>query len=212
MRRSLVALATVAVFGLGWSAGQVFSQDMGGGGKKEEGGGAPSGGPSPEEMEAMMKAGTPGEPHKKLASMSGEWTCTGKMWMDPKGPATESVGGSKGRMIYDGRYQVQEITGDFMGMPFEGMSIVGYDNTLKEYVGAFLCNMSTGIMTSKGKENADGTITFTGECVNPMGEKESYREVMTFKDKDTITSVMYMKTPKHPEEFKSMEWTYTRKK
>jgi len=211
MRRSLVALATAAVFGLGWTAGQVFSQDMGGG-EKKDGGGAPAGGPSPEEMDAMMKAATPGEQHRKLSGLAGEWTCTGKMWMDPKGPATESVGGAKGRMIYDGRFLIQDITGDFMGMPFEGMSLVGYDNTLKEYVGAFVCNMGTGIMASKGKENADGTITFTGDCINAMGQKESFREVMTFKDKDTVTSVMHMTTPKFPEEVKAMEWTYTRKK
>jgi hypothetical protein len=45
-----------------------------------------------------------------------------------------------------------------------------------------------------------------------MGEKESFREVMTIKDRDTMESVMYMKTPKHPEEFKFMHLTYTRKK
>ena len=211
MMKGWLAVATVAVFGLGWTSGQVFSQDMGGE-EKKDGGAAPAGGPTPEEMEAMMKAATPGEPHKKLTTLSGDWTCKGKMWMDPKAPPTESVGGAKGRMIYDGRYLVQDITGDFMGMPFEGMSIVGYDNTTKEYVGAFVCNMATGIMVSKGKESPDGTITFTGECVNPMGQKESFREVMTFKDKDTVESVMYMKTPKFPEEVKSMEWTYSRKK
>ena len=163
MRRSLVALATVAVFGLGWSAGQVFSHDMGGGEKKD--GGAPAGGgPSPEEMDAMMKAATPGEPHKRLASMSGEWTCTGKMWMDPKGPATDSVGGAKGRTVYDGRFLLQEITGDFMGMPFEGTSIVGYDNTLKEYVSVFFCNMGTGIMYGEGTyDAAKKTFNYTSE-------------------------------------------------
>jgi hypothetical protein len=211
MRRSLVALATVAVFGLGWSAGQVYSQDMGGG-ETKAGEGAPAGGPSPEEMEAWTKAATPGDPHKKLAALDGEWVCSGRMWMDPKGPPSESTGTAKNRMIYEGRYQVQEVTGAFLGMPFEGMGILGYDNVKQEYVGAWLCNMTTGIMTSVGKEGADGSITFTGECVNPMGQKESFREVLTFKDKDTIQSVMYMKTPKFPEEFKSMEWTYTRKK
>jgi hypothetical protein len=34
-------------------------------------------------MDAMMKAMVPGENHKLLASLSGNWTFAQKMWMDP---------------------------------------------------------------------------------------------------------------------------------
>ncbi len=38
------------------------------------------------EMEAMKKAMSPGEPHKRLARMVGDWTYTNKMWMAPGQP------------------------------------------------------------------------------------------------------------------------------
>lgn len=34
-------------------------------------------------------------------------------------------------MIFGGRYQLSNYKGNFMGMPFEGMSIMGYDNAKK---------------------------------------------------------------------------------
>src|SRR5689334_11598150 len=36
------------------------------------------------EMEAYTKAGTPGEPHRKLAATAGRYTVTMKTWQDPK--------------------------------------------------------------------------------------------------------------------------------
>jgi len=211
MRKRWIVLATAAVFGLGWASGQVFSQDMGGG-EKPAGGEAAPGTPTPEEMAAWTKAATPGEPHRKLAEMEGDWEFKGSCWMAPDAPAMEHTGTARLRMVYGGRYQLQEFGGTFMGMPIEGMGILGYDNTLKEYCGAWISSMSTSVMTSRGTADASGAISMSGECINPMGQKESYREVFTVKDKDTMESVMYMKTPKHPEEYRFMVLTYTRKK
>ena len=45
---------------------------------------APGAPPSPEEMAKMMELGKPGDNHKLLASMAGDWTYTVKMWMDRK--------------------------------------------------------------------------------------------------------------------------------
>ena len=59
------------------------------------------------EMEAMMKAGTPGEPHKKLARMVGDWTYSTKAWMDPSQPPVESKGTMRGQAILGGRYVEQ---------------------------------------------------------------------------------------------------------
>src|SRR6187401_3171827 len=37
--------------------------------------------PSAEEMQKMMELGKPGENHKQLAQLAGDWTYTVKMWM-----------------------------------------------------------------------------------------------------------------------------------
>src|SRR4051812_31120107 len=38
------------------------------------------------EMEAMMKAGTPGMEHAQLMKLAGTWEAENTMWMDPKMP------------------------------------------------------------------------------------------------------------------------------
>src|SRR4051812_38812448 len=61
-------------------------------------------------MEAMMKAATPGEQHKKLAELAGSWEFTMKMWFDPSKSATESKGTSESKAIMGGRYLEEKIT------------------------------------------------------------------------------------------------------
>ncbi|HEU4395214.1 MAG TPA: DUF1579 domain-containing protein [Planctomycetota bacterium] len=215
MRKALVALATTAVFGLGWTSGQVFSQD-----KEEEGKPKPPEEGAPpamseedmKEMEAMMKAGTPTEPHKKMAAMDGEWVVTGKMWMAPDKPAMEFTGTAKNRMLFDGRYQVQEFDSAFMGMPFQGFGVTGYDNMTKEYVSIWLDSMSTAVMVSRGKADESGQPTYVGEFVDGMGRKQVMRMKEKLVDKDTMNFEAWNKSPKFPDEFKSMEMTYKRKK
>src|SRR5688572_10104353 len=81
---------------------------------------AAAGAPGAAEMEAMMKAMSPGEPHKKLAKLAGDFTYTSKMWMDPSQAPATSSGTMHGDMILGGRYVRAVWKGDVMGMPFEG--------------------------------------------------------------------------------------------
>src|SRR5215207_6026826 len=85
------------------------------------------------EMEAMQKAASPGEPHKRLARMAGDWTMTNKMWMDPSQPPMESSGTMHADVIMGGRYVQSVWSGTFMGQPFEGRGMDGYDNLAKQY-------------------------------------------------------------------------------
>jgi hypothetical protein len=215
MRKGWLAVATVAVFGLGWTSGQVFSQDKEGEGKPkppEEGAPPAMSEEDMKEMEAMMKAGTPGDPHKQFAEMSGEWAVTGKSFMGPGKPAIEFTGTAKNKMLFDGRYQVQEFDSAFMGMPFQGLGITGYDNMTKEYVSIWIDSMSTAVMVSRGKVDASGRPTFVGEFVDGMGRTQVMRMTEKLVDKDTMNFEAWNKSPKFPEEFKCMEMTYKRKK
>lgn len=170
----------------------------------------------PMDSAAMMKAWndymTPGEPHKLLAAQNGKWEGKVTMWMSPDAPPTESKGTVVNRMVLGGRYQEGKFTGNFNGMPFEGQSIVGYDNTKKVFVSTWIDNMGTGIMTVEGPwDAASKSITFTGEMIDPMtGKKCKLREIMTFVDDKTQKMEMY-NTMAGTKEYKSMEIVYTRK-
>jgi hypothetical protein len=214
MRKGWLAVATVAVFGLGWTSGQVFSQEKPAEGKPAEGGGAPPGMTEDDmkEMEAMMKAGTPGDAHKQLAEMAGDWVVTGKSFMGPGKPAMDFSGSAKNTMLFDGRYQMQEYECSFMGMPFKGLGISGYDNMTKEYVSIWIDSMSTAVMVSRGKADASGRPVYVGEFVDGMGRTQVMRMTEKLVDKDTYVFEAVNKSPKYPEEFKCMEMTYKRKK
>jgi hypothetical protein len=66
-------------------------------------------------MEVYKKLGTPGEPHKQFASLAGSWTTKTKEWMEPGKPPMESSGVAEMKMLLDGRFLQQELTGDMMG-------------------------------------------------------------------------------------------------
>lgn len=176
--------------------------------------GAPAGGPSPAEMEAMMKAMSPGEPHKHLGWYVGDFTFTNKMWMAPGQPPSESTGTMRGELIMGGRYVQTSWKGNFMGMPFEGQGTDGYDNLAKKYVSSWVDNMGTGILVSTGTCEQGGKVcNMSGDMIDPMTGKPSYiRSVTTWTDANTFKMEMFGKDPSSGQEVKMMEMVGTRKK
>ena len=175
----------------------------------------PAGMPSMDspEMQAMMKAMSPGPEHQKLARMAGDWTFTNKTWMDPSAPPTEGSGTMHAEMILGGRYVHSVWKGNFMGMPFEGHGTDGYDNVTKKHVSFWVDNMSTGVMQMTGTCEQDGKVcTSTSEAMmDPMtGKMTSFRSVVTWTSDKSFTMEMYAK-PEGGTEMKGMEMTVTRK-
>lgn len=165
------------------------------------------------EMDAMMKAATPGEAHKKLSPMAGSWTVEVKMWMAPGAPPTAGNGSAENSWALDGRWLEQHFTGTFMGMPFTGIGYTGYDNIKKKYVGTWMDTMTTSMMVSDGKADADGkSITFSSTMDDPMtGKSSPVKEKVTVVDDDHHTLEMWGAAP-DGKMFKMMEIAYTRKK
>jgi hypothetical protein len=90
-------------------------------------------------------------------------------------------------MILGGRYLVEKYTGDFMGMPFEGIGTMGYDNVRKMYVSSWVDNMSTGIMTATGSCDGKGMWTMTGEMADPTtGTMMAMKSTLKFVDDNTF--------------------------
>jgi len=164
---------------------------------------------------AWMDFATPGEMHKMLAKSDGVWTGANTTWMENGGKPITSTSEAANKMIFDGRYQVSEHKGNFMGMPFEGMSIVGYDNAKKKFVSTWIDNMGTGIMSSEGEWNSSTkSIEFKGKMSDPArpGKDCDIREVFTFIDDNTQKLEMYGPDGKTGKEYKTMEIMFTRKK
>ena len=165
------------------------------------------------EMKAWMDYMTPGDVHKMIASWDGTWTGDVKVWMAPGAPPTTSASSATNKMALGGRYQISNHTGNFGGMPFEGMSTLAYDNHKKIFESIWIDNMGTGVMHLSGPWDATSkTLTLTGKMVEPASGKEVVvRE--TFKGIDNDTQLMEMFAPgPDGKEFKTMEITLKRKK
>ncbi len=162
-------------------------------------------------MEIYRKVGTPGEPHKLLAKLEGSWTTRSRSWAEPGTPPRESTGTVERKLILDGHYLQEEYRGDMMGIPFTGISLMGYNNHTKMYESTWCDSMSTGIFKFEGTASRDGK-TITQECRfdDPVRGPAVWRTVTRIKDDNTMEFEMFL-TPRGKKEEKMMEVSYSRK-
>ncbi len=167
---------------------------------------------SDEDMKSFMEYMTPGKEHAMMAEETGKWKTTIKMWMDPKGEPMVSEGTAESEMIMGGRYLLEKHKAMSMGMQMDGMSLSGYDNTLKRYFSTWIDNMGTGIMYSTGVWNEEkNRIEWQGTMTDPMLKTEMPIKQYTWNEgKDKIVMEMYTIVPGG--EFKNMEVIMTREK
>ncbi len=162
-------------------------------------------------MEIYQKAGTPGEPHKALARLVGSWETRSRGWMDPDKPPVESTGTCEQKLILDGHYLQQTYTGDMMGRPYTGLSLLGYDNHTRKYQSIWVDTMSTGVYFFEGTGGRDGrTIKQESRYDDPVHGPSVWRTVTRIKDDNTIAFEMFL-IPKGKKEIRMMEMTITRK-
>lgn len=166
-------------------------------------------------MKNMMEYGTPGPMHTMMASWNGTWTGETTMWEYEGATPQKSTGTAVNTMIMGGKYQSSKHSGSAMGMPFEGMSIMAYDNATKQFTSTWIDTWSTGIMNMSGPwDESSKTLTLTGKMpdINRPGKECSLREVFKVIDNNTQHMEMYGPDPKTGKEFKMMEIKMTRKK
>jgi hypothetical protein len=167
------------------------------------------------QMKAMMDYATPGNMQKMMASWNGTWNGDMTMWEFEGAAPQKMVGTAVNTMLLGGRYQSSKHTGNMMGMPFEGLSLMGYDNAIKKFVSSWIDNFGTGIMMMSGPwDEKTKSLTLTGSMpdICRPGKECTMREVFTVIDNDTQHMEMYGPDSKTGKEFKMMEIKMTRKK
>ncbi|MDQ6624903.1 MAG: DUF1579 domain-containing protein [Verrucomicrobiota bacterium] len=173
-----------------------------------------------EMMKMMMEMSKLNENHKLLGQLAGTWTFTSKMWMDPKGPPTESNGNAVRKAVLDGHYYLVDFAGKFpmpgpdgkmKEMDFTGMSIEGYDNAKQKFVVTWCDSMSTGVFVADGTyDAATKTFTYTGEYQLAPSMKQKVRQTVKVVDNDHHIFDYYEN--RGGSDVKTMEIAYTRKK
>lgn len=163
-------------------------------------------------MDAWDKATRLGPQHKQLADhFVGTWTTKQTVWMDPSAPPTVETGKGVTTAELGGRHIRMLFKSQFMGQPFEGVSLTSYDNVTGKYVGSWVDSMATGQYMSEGDfDPATNTYTFHSDMHDPMkpGTKTHIRQVIRIVDKDH--HVMEWHETHDGKERKSMEIEYAR--
>ena len=165
---------------------------------------------NPQFLEDMTAAGMPGDEHMALAKRAGSWRVEGRMWMEPGGEPMPMTATARTEVILGGRYTVEEYKSDFMGQPFEGRLLQGYDNLTEQYWSVWTDNMSTGAWMSYGKKTAEGRYEYEGTAKDIMTpEGRPTRMVITVARDGGYTMEMFDSRP-DGSEFRSMELNYRR--
>jgi len=156
-----------------------------------------------------MEYMTPGDNHKMLASMSGEWDVQTISYM--MGKPDTSMGTTIEKSILNGLYTEYNYTGTMMGMPYMGRGIMGYDNAKKVFVSTWVDNFGSGMMKSEGTyDEATKSLTMIGKFVDPATKKDvTWKQITTIVDENTYTNEFY--SDQTGEEMKAMVQTATRK-
>jgi len=163
-------------------------------------------------MEKMQAAAAVNENHKQLQKLVGTWTTVSRMWMEPGKPPVETTGTAEVKSILGDRYVEEHHAGTFMGKPFNGQGMTGYDNLRKKYVSTWVDNAGTGIMRMEGSyDAAKKTMTMIAEEIDPMsGKLKPFKITDTFDSDKQHTFAMFEAGP-DGKEVKSFEIIYTRK-
>src|SRR5207237_6024874 len=80
----------------------------------------------------------PGPEHEILKKDVGVWDATVETTMEPGGKPNVTKGVETNTLLGGGLWMVQDFKGEFMGVPFQGHGVAGYDPFKKKYVGTWV--------------------------------------------------------------------------
>ncbi|MCC6672917.1 MAG: DUF1579 domain-containing protein [Planctomycetes bacterium] len=164
--------------------------------------------PAAQEMDAV--AVQAGPEHKKLEKMVGTWDGAITFYMGGQAMTSKAV--ETNTLVMNGLWLLSDFKGEFMGQPFHGHGIFGYDPVKKKHVSVWVDSMSSSFTTGEGEGSKDGkTMVDTMVGYDPSGKKSVMRNVTTIQDADHRTFEMY-NIADDGKEALAMKIEYTRRK
>ncbi|HUL14699.1 MAG TPA: DUF1579 family protein [Terriglobales bacterium] len=121
---------------------------------------------SPELQKARQEreaASQPGPPHLSLMRLDGDYVTKEKYYPPGQTTPLESDGTATLRSEMGGRFIVERNGGGYLGEPYIGLRIYGFNNGTKKYEGVWTSSKSTSVISLLGESKDGGiTIEYTG--------------------------------------------------
>lgn len=144
-------------------------------------------------MDDLVKSASPGEMHKVLAQMAGDWTVEVSYKIGEfSGTSTADC---HAEMILGGRFLTRTYASDMNGEPFNVMQTIGYDILRKQFFEWQIESNNTGRLETTGTYEAETkTIVCKGESFDPGTLKKTGLVTKTILDSaDQFTIEWWMK-------------------
>ncbi len=156
---------------------------------------------------------TPSAVHTLLSEYIGSFKMEITMSMgEGKEPAIIIVK-SEHVMLLGGRFLEMKQHGNMMGMDYQSIITIGFNNTDKQMNLTTITNMGTGTLSLFGTWDAKlKTATLYGTLTNPVSKGIiNVKQVVTFVDKDTILIESFDQEGDNPEK-KTVQYKLIRNK
>jgi hypothetical protein len=209
-RRSLAISMSVLTLSLAVAAGAVTQEgEPQPPAPKQEGEAPKEAPPVDPAMAEFIAKNTPTDAHKALARLAGDYEVACKFYVAKDQPPVEEKGQARLRMVLDGRFLQERFDGQYMGQPFQGIGVTGFDTMTGRHFSTWMDSWTTFVVKFDGEVDAAGAVyTYKAEVPGPQGVKKT-RTVTTIRSAD-VHVFEYFETGADGVETKTMELTYTR--
>jgi len=151
----------------------------------------------------------PGKHHEELAGLEGQWTATIKQWIAPGADPLVMTGKTTYERVFGGRYLIQRMQADAMGMPYEGMGIQGYDNVSGKHTFVWIDSMGTSIIQGEGTCSEGGKVQTYIAKVTVGGGEQTVKLISRILSAERHVFTFFV-VDDGGAEFKQLEVTYDR--
>jgi len=135
--------------------------------------------------------------HQKLGELSGRWTMTSKLWLNPAEPPRLASGTASGRLILGGRFLQLDSSVKGGGISADSVTILGFDRRTSDYTMIGLDTLGTYYITAAGKydEAAKGILLDGSYAMPPTGQDQKYHFTWRTDSADEHVLLLHFDVP-----------------
>lgn len=154
---------------------------------------------------------TPSKMHQMLEKYVGNFEM--EISMDMGGQKNQFMVDSQHAMHLGGRFLELKQKGSMMGMDYEATTIIGFNNSERQFALTTITNMGTGTLSLFGPwDEPTKSANLSGQLTNPLTKKPiNVRQNISFIDEDSFLIESFDQEGNNPE-VKTVQYKFSRKK